>query len=985
MLSNPQISNSPETFANDVHPERASTSPCSSGVGTEGFDEDGPATATISVSSTGSVHTSNSSPSPDWPKPEKITARPQSHQCSPDPFDDRAVQEGSTKKCVEENGEAHSHQDRGPIRVSLIAAPKRSVLCFDTNLPDTASDTSTSSRTSTIFSYPWDLPPLHSGQSSSSNTTSPFPLRWATLQHHLSQVESHSPSQHSTLKSAPVKTKNTVDERFGNCECKERASSLFEVKSKDENPLHIERKDDDKTSSDDELLLDMFAGDVKILKDELFSKEVKVNQGKQVRREEEPYDMIGDDSGAEDRIMEGVSSKEVPSPSMESSTATSTDLSHNQCPQQYIYAEVKPSSDTSTSSSFAIHTPSVPSHPSESKLIVNEINPYEEIDNTENQLKSSDIKPEIPSSTDSSSHSNDPGDRRSESRPVSTQSGEHLELFVCGLLNDKHSSFCKYVTTFIGCTIKQLGKTPRKTLQNVRQFMDGVTRFLQNSHEKELQQAIKAEERELRGLQYFDVARELEGLIQLSVLRPLHRRLIENLHCHGCGTVLPKVAEEFADLVKKEYYNLEEAERQRMENHLVIPVKRIFAQLIDAFQPGSKLEHLVRVFRYIDSQVLDNPEHSKHSQDMTKLMIYAVIFALADLLKPPKRISPEMRHQTDESEKCAISRIEVQRLYLEALISPACLASSAEGCRRLTDLVCLLRYVNNFQRYGTPVDLVPFICRHQKQSNETDESFQSPKFHKCQRSLTDNIQEVLQRHSNAQLWTGSSTPSSKDSTRSMSERGRIFIKPGSTPFSHSSFIVLAMDESKKVLVPYEISLRWSLTVRELCNMLALKMSVFDSKDFALFFHSPTGDIPMSDTLHLEPFLTQYFDEGSQAAFDDSALSVHFGGGIEYMSRGASQPPTPKMSALKRFLGRQKPFIRTYSSLEYLESTRETSKSLQQSHPKDSQREERRPSIDWGSLGKRHLKFVLVYRRRSSEAVLYASDLFDCLPNVGKLI
>lgn len=103
-----------------------------------------------------------------------------------------------------------------------------------------------------------------------------------------------------------------------------------------------------------------------------------------------------------------------------------------------------------------------------------------------------------------------------------------------------------------------------------------------------------------------------------------------------------------------------------------------------------------------------------------KLLIYAVIFALADLLKPTKRSSSKLCHQNDEGEKCCISRIEVQRLYLEALISPACLASSSEGCRRLTDLVCLLRYVNDFRRYGSPINLVRCICRYQRQSTGPD-------------------------------------------------------------------------------------------------------------------------------------------------------------------------------------------------------------------------------------------------------------------------
>ncbi|VDO02780.1 unnamed protein product, partial [Rodentolepis nana] len=86
--------------------------------------------------------------------------------------------------------------------------------------------------------------------------------------------------------------------------------------------------------------------------------------------------------------------------------------------------------------------------------------------------------------------------------------------------------------------------------------MDGVTNFLQTSHETELQEAIEAEGKGLRGLQYLDVAQELEGLIQVTVLRPLHRKLIENLQRHGSEAVSPEKAEEFTNTVKREYQNM---------------------------------------------------------------------------------------------------------------------------------------------------------------------------------------------------------------------------------------------------------------------------------------------------------------------------------------------------------------------------------------------------------------------------------------------
>ena len=67
--------------------------------------------------------------------------------------------------------------------------------------------------------------------------------------------------------------------------------------------------------------------------------------------------------------------------------------------------------------------------------------------------------------------------------------------------------------------------------------MDGAFNVIQNVHATGLQMAIKAEQRNLHGLQYFDAAQELEILIQFVVLRPLHRWIIEDLNQHGRGWV----------------------------------------------------------------------------------------------------------------------------------------------------------------------------------------------------------------------------------------------------------------------------------------------------------------------------------------------------------------------------------------------------------------------------------------------------------------
>ncbi|VDO04671.1 unnamed protein product [Rodentolepis nana] len=814
-------------------PEGKSASPCSSGVGTDGFDEDGP----VTISSTNSANTLDSSSSPDWPKPEKITARPKSQKCSPDTLDKRKSPCDVPKETVD--GAEFFVVDLSPVRVSLIAAPKTDVLNFETKLVETASNASNSSRASTVFSYPWDLPPPQSDHSSSSSTTPPCHLKWAALQHHLTEYENKSDRRDSTLKATSVETRNSEGNGVDTKQCK---NGLFKLPTVLLNEMDIhpfEKADPDKTSSGDEQFFEIAEVKPTTLDDGYSYRTEKEYLSPKPQRNEEPYDTIRDDILPCDRISEGSSAKVVPSPNVDTSTPTSTESSQNKSSQQYVYAEIKLSSDTSTLSSLAFHTPPVPTHPSKSKAkaISPELQVYDEIENKNEQIKFKDLSFNVPSST-----------------PIPSALIDH----------------------------------PNASL-----------------------------------------------------------------------------------------------ERRRLESQLFEPVKRIFAQLCRSFRPTDKLNHLVNIFQCIDSQVslsLSSSDHLKDSSDPAKLTLYAIVFALTDLLKPSKRLYDKIRNQIAEGNTSDISRIEVHRLYLEALISPACLASSAEGCRRLTELICLLRYIDNFKRYGSPADEIRILCLRRIHSTELEEIPWSPNLYKLRRSFTDNIQEALQRSTHQTLTTGSfSPPSLKKSTRKICDRDGSIKTTSSISISGSSFIVLAAMESKKTLVPFEVPLRSSMTVRELCNMLALKLAqartCYNITQIRTFYHNMQVllDIPMSDNLHLESFLTQNY--GEECGFSVSSLAS-----IESFCENSSQPSTPKMSNIRRIFRRRKRIASSDSALRWLESPKPSRRCFI-----EGQDEERRPSVDWSSLGRKNPHFVLIYRRRSYDVVLYANDLFECLPSAGKLI
>lgn len=76
-----------------------------------------------------------------------------------------------------------------------------------------------------------------------------------------------------------------------------------------------------------------------------------------------------------------------------------------------------------------------------------------------------------------------------------------------------------------------------------RQFIQEATDFLvrgalQRKH-PDLVAAVESEVAGLNGLQFLDVARELEILVQSTVLRPLHAKLTDDLERCGNGYERP--------------------------------------------------------------------------------------------------------------------------------------------------------------------------------------------------------------------------------------------------------------------------------------------------------------------------------------------------------------------------------------------------------------------------------------------------------------
>ena len=133
---------------------------------------------------------------------------------------------------------------------------------------------------------------------------------------------------------------------------------------------------------------------------------------------------------------------------------------------------------------------------------------------------------------------------------------------------------------------------------------------------------------------------------------------------------------------------------------------------------------------------------------------------------------------------------------------------------------------------------------------------------------------------------------------------------------------------------------------------------------------PLLDVPMSDNIHLERFLSQgRSDEHDVSPTDESPPFCSSSDSVDNL-----QTSKRKSSSLRWFFQRRK---RLYSSDAALDCD------SSQTHQLDSGIAERRPSIDWSVLSKKKSNFLLIYRRRTTGPLIYASDLFNSLSKVER--
>ncbi|GAA52190.1 protein sprint [Clonorchis sinensis] len=556
-------------------------------------------------------------------------------------------------------------------------------------------------------------------------------------------------------------------------------------------------------------------------------------------------------------------------------------------------------------------------------------------------------------SSQSSSHSNLGGESstfssaryqtsqtsRSPGRPTEVkQSGWFIRKFLQRLIKDKTGEVAEQIGLFIECTRASSDRGPYRTMQSIRQFINGMTNYLMRNPKLGLSEAVNKEKEQLSDYGFLNVGAILETTLQKYVLRPLHRHVIRQL--------------------KREQIRHNELESVRAKIHLAR------CSPSDSLPPS----YGVSVNSRISTHNIQLSSEDYHP-------IYAWTLARAGLLLAPLIPDPINSDQPCPT-KAAFCPAALQADYLDGLLTKSQLSNQAIDQCSLNDLFGTLYWV--WSRSTTH----PELQRGNSVDHLISNDFESPRMPNVNATpnggFTSNSQQcamlppppVSMQHpdplksmkrriippsrrktvttvqhpgaSPAESQSGSPVigskfdfvskipvntlqrAASKQSVRSYSIETEQAVtvrsgdvehlsarwRPWAPSVSGSSFStpagsareqplvrVLVMDEKTNQMRSQFYPVRPSLTASELCNILAFRMKIFDPKEFGLFVHIEGREIPLDDSLRIADFI----DITQADVFDLNAVRSNMStpGSVKDLPLTMNTTNTPAPSASSR--------------------------------------------------------------------------------------
>ncbi|RZF35868.1 hypothetical protein LSTR_LSTR011723 [Laodelphax striatellus] len=174
--------------------------------------------------------------------------------------------------------------------------------------------------------------------------------------------------------------------------------------------------------------------------------------------------------------------------------------------------------------------------------------------------------------------------------------GTDLRNYLNQLGQDRRSQFHKNVQTFIECTKSSEERDSAVILTNIRQFMNGMKNFLQESGGNRFKQLVDNAKRKDR-LMVFDLDAILESIVYDFVVEPLFDFLIEALSNDYYNNVVDMI-ENSKDIAKLTLHDLG-LEVEQFSPDVMIVVRFYLKKMQAARNPIDKLDYFLNAITIV--------------------------------------------------------------------------------------------------------------------------------------------------------------------------------------------------------------------------------------------------------------------------------------------------------------------------------------------------------------------------------------------------
>ncbi|CAH8436107.1 unnamed protein product [Heterobilharzia americana] len=540
--------------------------------------------------------------------------------------------------------------------------------------------------------------------------------------------------------------------------------------------------------------------------------------------------------------------------------------------------------------------------------------------------------------------------RSSDLPRKSKKVGRYIKKFFHRLMTGSNSHIAAQINLFLECTKAGSERGPYRTMQSIRQFIDGMTNHLLKNPELGLPKAVEREREKLNEFGYVNVGFHLESVLQRFILKPLHYHVIKLLKQEQMKNA------DFANIrIKVQMLcNPQTGASDLGIQTCIGPPKESVVQYVA--NTYSRLENTYAVNQKIYNVKSDQEVDASSLTAEDLYAFYAWVFARSGLLLAPlipDSHNPRLQTHTSSSidnNRSVICPAALQADYLDGVLNNPQLNDQATG---LKDLFGTLYWIWSDKALHRSCEPSPLLNRRQL---KTEQNTSSPLMNDKQETQFFNRSPPLRQqqpivegstssgyglfHSTVEITrrriipprrrktvTGVNLPkvlknvgnpssnvlrNGKASTIDLKVTGAKQLSPLSKPQSISHLTlnedhsyptptnnnvspprwrpwigqstlttrstntlcnstppspgpnsvqsntdhclqVLVMNEETSQLQVLNYPIRPNMTARELNNLIAFQMRIFDSKDFGLFAYINGTEIQLEDELRMAEF------------------------------------------------------------------------------------------------------------------------------------